>query len=190
MPPTSVWTDNDKTLLDWAIPFYWRHSGSEPKVLDATFGRGVMWRNSIIPHIGMDANTAASVYGDNTRMPFVAEAFDVIIYDPPHMEDVGNYVTYMQYGSNSNQYPAFATEAQRVLRRDGIVLAKIADQVHSGKAQWQHVDLMKAAIGAGLVCCDLIVKVRAAPRIDPKWIHVWHARKRHSYWLVFRKGDC
>jgi hypothetical protein len=33
------------------------------------------------------------------------------------------------------------------------------------------------------------VKVRKGPIVDPKWQTAHHARRRHSYWLVFRKSN-
>jgi hypothetical protein len=33
------------------------------------------------------------------------------------------------------------------------------------------------------------VKIRKGPIIDPKWKTAYHARRRHCYWLIFRKSS-
>jgi hypothetical protein len=41
----------------------------------------------------------------------------------------------------------------------------------------------------GFYACDCIIKVRKGPIIDVRWKVAHHARKRHCYWLVFRKSN-
>ena len=51
-------------------------------------------------------------------------------------------------------------EAYRVLRDEGILLAKIADYVHNHRYQWAHVELIKAGQEVGFTACDCVIKVR------------------------------
>ena len=85
-------------------------------------------------------------------------------------------------------YPPFALEAFRVLRREGILLAKIADYVHGHRYQWAHIEFTQAARKVGFCACDCIIKVRKGPIVDPRWKNAHHARRQHCYWLVFRKS--
>ena len=80
-------------------------------------------------------------------------------------------------------------EAARILRAEGVVLAKITDNVHRGKNWWEHVAFILYASGI-LQVCDLIIKTRKGPMMDPKWKNAYHARKRHTFWIICRKGKC
>ena len=44
--------------------------------------------------------------------------------------------------SFSHTYPAFMSEAWRVLADDGVLLCKIADYIHNHRYQWAHIDLI------------------------------------------------
>lgn len=60
-------------------------------ILDATINRGRFWTGNNYPVIGLDINHRyrPHVVGDNMRMPFRSEAFEVVIYDPPHIPNQG-----------------------------------------------------------------------------------------------------
>jgi len=198
----SVWDGEDAELLERLLSFYPR---KRPKrILDATVNGGRFWRGSTRSIIGMDIQPQykPKLVGDNSQMPFRGEAFDVVVYDPPHIPNQGrdNQKDFtVRFGlvqkssketgySFSHTYPAFVREAYRVLRPEGVLLCKIADYIHNHRYQWAHVDLIQAAVAAGFQPCDCIVKVRKGPIIDPKWIVAHHSRRQHCYWLVFRKS--
>lgn len=86
----------------------------------------------------------------------------------------------------------FFKEAKRILKENGIVLAKIADIVHNHKYQWQHVDFIIAAREIGLTPCDMIIKAdpNAGNLSSSKWKNIKHVRKAHCYWIVCRSGTC
>ncbi len=202
--PSSVWEGNDSGLLSWAIPFY--HGIYDPIILDCTYGKGTFWKgfergtlfgSDLISKALIPMGWWPVVVADFRSLPFRNRTFDVVVFDPPHLTDGGKgslyserYETGEKAKNISYLFPPFLREAKRVLRPNGIVLAKIADQVHGGKSQWQHVDFMRDAEEAGLTVCDMIVKVRKSAVIDPKWKNVYHARKRHAMWIVCRKGKC
>jgi DNA modification methylase len=151
----------------------------------------------------MDFRHRPQIVGDNASMPFGAGAFDVVVYDPPHVPNQGrdkskDFNTRFGLGSRaskesdynfSHTYPSFLQEAWRVLSPDGVLLCKIADYIHNHRYQWAHVDLIDAARAVGFLACDCIVKVRKGPIVDPKWQVAHHTRRQHCYWLVFRKSD-
>jgi hypothetical protein len=88
-------------------------------------------------------------------------------------------------------FDAFLAEARRVLvPQTGVVLAKIADQIHGSEYQWQARALQNKAEEHGLSCCDLILSVRwsRGGLLDPRWLHVNHVRQVHCYWLALRNG--
>ncbi len=136
-------------------------------------------------------------------MPFDDRSFDVVVYDPPHVPNQGrdkakDFNTRFGLGTRSTKengysfthtYPPFMAEASRVLVEEGILLCKIADYVHNHRYQWAHVELILAGQAAGFTACDCIIKVRKGPIIDPKWKRAHHTRRRHCYWIVFRKSS-
>lgn len=201
-PLTSVWDGEDADLIEKMLTFYPRETPR--RILDATMNIGRFWRGSRHLVIGLDIDERhrPSIVGDNTRMPFIADSMDVVIYDPPHVPNQGKdrrkdfstrFGLVLKAGpdrgySISYLYQPFAAEAHRVLKPEGVLLCKVADYVHNHRTQWAHVDMILAARSAGFVACDCIVKVRKGPIVDPKWRVAHHARHRHCYWLVFRKS--
>ncbi|MBI4569768.1 MAG: hypothetical protein HY719_15355 [Planctomycetes bacterium] len=175
------------------------------RILDATVNQGRFWVGSSRPVVGMDINPRykPDVVGDNRAMPLAADEFDVVVYDPPHVPNQGKdrlkdfnkrfglgEKSPAENGYNfSHLYPPFMGEAFRVLRREGVLLCKIADYIHNHRYQWAHVEVVKAAQAAGFLACDCIVKVREGPIVDPKWKTAHHARHQHCYWLIFRKSN-
>lgn len=198
----SVWEGEDAPLIEQMLDFYARQ---EPGlILDATVNAGRFWRGSRRRVVGLDVDRkhGPTFQGDNTRMPFRNECFDVVVYDPPHVPNQGrdqqkDFNTRFglvlksgpAFGYNfSHLYPPFAVEAYRVLVPEGILLCKIADYIHNHRMQWAHIDMVQAARGAGFVACDCIIKIRKGPIMDPKWKIAHHARRQHCYWLIFRKS--
>ena len=175
------------------------------RILDATINGGRFWRGSNRPIIGMDveAKHRPNLVGDNSCMPFQKHAFDVVVYDPPHIPNQGKDKSKdfnIRFGlvlrsakengySFAHTYPPFLREAYRVLKPEGILFCKISDYIHDHRYQWAHVDLIQAAREAGFFPCDCIIKIRKGPIIDPKWKTAHHSRRQHCYWLVFRKSD-
>lgn len=202
-PLPSVWDGDDGELLEKMLDFYPR---SRPRlILDATVNRGRFWKGSDRPVVGMDIDSRhrPDVAGSGDRMPFKDAAFDVLVYDPPHIPNQGkdrDKDFHVRFGlgekssarngySFSHTFPPFMSEAYRVLAPEGVLLCKITDYVHNHRLQWAHIDLINAASAVGFCPCDCIIKVRKGPIVDPSWKRAHHARKHHCYWLVFRKSD-
>ncbi|HVN87298.1 MAG TPA: hypothetical protein VMW17_20890 [Candidatus Binatia bacterium] len=203
-PLSSVWIgEEDAELLEQLLRFYPR---KQPRrILDSTINSGRFWQGSRRTVIGLDIEHKyqPSVVGDNKLMPFCDGAFDVVVYDPPHVPNQGqdrskDFTVRFGLGGRSakefgytfaHTYPAFLNEAMRVLRREGLLLCKLTDYVHNHRYQWAHVDFICAAREAGFVPCDCVVKVRKGPIVDPKWKVAHHTRRQHCYWLVLRKSD-
>src|SRR5689334_3708117 len=88
-PLPSVWTGDDAELLEGLLTFYPR---TMPKrILDSTVNGARFWRGSKRRVIGIDIirKHRPTVVADNTNMPFRAESFDVVVYDPPHIPNQG-----------------------------------------------------------------------------------------------------
>lgn len=203
-PLSSVWERSDGELIEAMLTFY---PTIEPKpILDATYNAGRFWRDSTREVVSMDIDPQhkPQIVADNRLMPGVrSNRFGVVIYDPPHVGPQGRDKSVkrfdMDFGATmacgkdqgwslSYLYPPFLKQAQRVLKSEGLLLAKITDMVNNHKSKWAHVDFIRMAEEAGFTVCDLIVKIRKGPMASNKWKLAHHARKRHCFWIVCRNG--
>jgi hypothetical protein len=144
------------------------HAVPNPRILDASYGRGGIWRGMPYKPTRLDARALADadIVGDWDELAslFAPASFDVVVWDPPHVSDGGSGI--VGHGDWGDRYgtltpglkgrtiaPLFAPfleAARAVLQpRTGVVLAKVADQVHCGDHQWQFIDLVLAGRAAG-----------------------------------------
>jgi len=203
-PLSSVWEGSDADLLEQMLTFY---PTIPPRpILDATYNTGRMWKGSKRKVVSMDIDPQfkPDILGDNREMKGVrSKRFGVVVYDPPHVGPQGrdksrkrfdvDFGATIECGKEHNWnlsylYPPFLTQAKRVLKPDGLLLAKITDMVNNHRSKWPHCDFIQMAEDAGFVVCDLIIKVRTGPMKSNKWKEAQHARKRHSFWIICRNG--
>ncbi|HLI78534.1 MAG TPA: hypothetical protein VKV03_01055 [Candidatus Binataceae bacterium] len=204
-PLSSVWEGSDGELLEAMFGFY-ATIKPEP-ILDATYNAGRFWKDSRRNVVSMDIDPQYKpmIVGDNREMTGVPSAsFGAVIYDPPHVGPQGrdkskkrfdvDFGATVECGKEqdwnlSYLYPPFLKQAKRVLKPNGLLLAKITDMVNNHKSKWPHCDFMRMAEETGFTVCDLIVKIRSGPMVSTKWKEAHHARKRHCFWIVCRNGD-
>ena len=203
-PLSSVWEGSDRELIESLLRFY-PTIPVEP-ILDATYNAGRFWKGSSRHVVSMDIDPRhkPDILMDNRKMTGVkAKQFGVVIFDPPHVGPQGrdksrkrfdvDFGATMECGKEhdwnlSYLYPPFLKQAKRVLKPEGLLLAKITDMVNSHKSKWPHVDFIRMAEAAGFTVCDLIVKVRKGPMESSKWKVAHHARKRHCFWIICRNS--
>jgi SAM-dependent methyltransferase len=160
-PLSVVGTDQEALRALLAV-----HACPEPRILDVTHNRGRMWKG--LPYTPRRSDRDPTLHeqgftdtvADFRALPFDDGSFDVIVFDPPHIDHArgalpsDNWTE--RYGLKDEGYRAegtmvvdlfkpFLLEARRVLAPNGMVLAKIADAVHSHRYQWQHIALHDAA---------------------------------------------
>ena len=87
----------------------------------------------------------------------------------------------------SELYFQAGQEADRVLRDDGVCIVKCQDEVSANRQWLTHVEIINHYVTLGFYCEDLFVVVRTnRPGVSRLKKQV-HARKNHSYFLVFIK---
>lgn len=204
-PLSSVWSGTDGELIEAMLNFY--PSIDPEPILDSTHNAGRFWKDSPRKVVSMDIDPKhePQIVADNRIMKGVrANQFGVVVFDPPHVGPQGrdksvkrfdvDFGATMECGKEhgwtlSYLYPPFLKQAKRVLKPEGLLLAKITDMVNSHRSRWAHCDFMRMAEDAGFTVCDLIVKVRNGPMVSTKWKEAHHARKRHCFWIVCRNGS-
>jgi DNA methylase len=176
-------------------------------VADVTYGRGVFWRN--VPKgryhlLPTDLKTGV----DCRVLPYENEKLDCVVFDPPYMHTPGgtahvnhqNYESY--YGNNIatngsekkyheavlDLYFKTAHEAKRVLKPEGIFIVKCGDEVCANQQRLTHVELINEFCANGFVVEDLFVLLRNNRPGISRVLRQVHARKNHSYFIVFRKS--
>ncbi|HVX91309.1 MAG TPA: site-specific DNA-methyltransferase [Candidatus Paceibacterota bacterium] len=179
------------------------------KIADVTYGQGAFWRN-VDRHayhvVASDLKTGV----DCRRLPYGEASFDGVVLDPPYMHTPGgtahvNHQNFEQYYQNNGAgngtgakyheavlelYFAAAREAWRVLKNGGILIVKCQDEVCACKQRLTHVEIINELTLSQFVAEDLFVLLRTNRPGVSRILKQRHARKNHSYFLVFRKRPC
>ena len=84
-------------------------------------------------------------------------------------------------------YREAGREAYRVLRDNGILIVKCQDEVSANKQWLTHVEIINDYEELGFYTKDLFVVVRSNKPSVTRLKKQVHARKNHSYFLIFLK---
>lgn len=174
-------------------------------VADVTFGKGVFWRN--IPSEAYRLLQTDLADGTDCRnLPYKDASIDCVVFDPPYMHTPGgtahvnhqNYESYYQNNQAGSEkkyheavldlYYSAAREAHRVLREGGIYIVKCQDEVCANQQRLTHVEIINELGEYGFRVEDLFVVVRNGRPGVSRLLTQAHARKNHSYFLVFIKA--
>jgi tRNA G10 N-methylase Trm11 len=183
-------------------------------VADVTYGKGIFWKN--IPKgryelLATDIKTGV----DCRKLPYEDATIDCVVLDPPYMEGLyrrarshlagaGTYAAFRTTYSNGEQtiggspkyhdavldlYFKAGREAYRVLRKYGVLIVKCQDEVSANTQRLTHVEIINEFSSLGYHPKDLFVVVRSNRPAVSRIKKQEHARKNHSYFLVFVKTD-
>ncbi len=177
-------------------------------VADVTYGKGVFWKR--VPQGLYQMKASDLTQGIDCRsLPYEDQSIDCVVLDPPYMHTPGgtahvghqNYEGYYRNNTSKNGsgkkyheavldlYFKAADEAHRVLRKDGILIVKCADEVCANQQRLTHVELINDFTGKGFIVEDLFALLRNNHPGVSRILKQVHARKNHSYFLVFRKWN-
>lgn len=199
----SAHTGNNDELFPSIVNLY-IPKGS--RVADVTYGSGVFWRNVKKDHYELVASDIATGM-DCRDLPYDDASFDALVLDPPYMHTPGgtahqNHQNFEKYyrnnggeaGSEKKYHEAVldlyfraGREAWRVLKDEGIFIVKCQDEVCANQQRLTHVEIINEFATFGFACKDLFVLVRKGKPGVSRMLKQIHARKNHSYFLVFIK---
>lgn len=173
-------------------------------VADVTYGQGVFWRRVPTDTYRLMPSDLSS--GTDCReLPHQGASVDCVVFDPPYMHTPGgtahvehqNYEAYYRNNrANSDKkyheavldlYFSAAREAWRVLRSGGIYIVKCQDEVCANRQRLTHVEVINELATYGFIAEDLFVVVRNGKPGVSRVLQQAHARKNHSYFIVFLK---
>jgi hypothetical protein len=181
-------------------------------VADVTHGKGVFWKK--IPREDyLQKHSDLKTGMDCRKLPHSDGSLDCLVLDPPYMEGLyrrddslagaGSHDAFRDHYSNGERpddiegkwhdavlemYVKAALEALRVLKPKGILIVKCQDEVSAGIQRLTHVEIILNYLHLGLYCKDLFVIMRDNRPVASRVKKQLHARKNHSYFLVFQKG--
>nr|MDE0500645.1 DNA methyltransferase [bacterium] len=199
----SVFTDGNDRAFPRILDLYVKpHS----IVADVTYGKGVFWRR--VPPGLYDLRPTDIQDGIDCRdLPYEEGEIDCVVLDPPYMHSPGGtahkthspFEDYYRNNGSGNQtkskyheavlelYIDAGKEAYRVLRDRGVLIVKCQDEVCSNRQRFTHVEIMQAYNQMGFIAEDLFVVIRRNRPGVSRTVRQVHARKSHSYFLVFWK---
>ncbi|MHB1765550.1 MAG: DNA methyltransferase [Gammaproteobacteria bacterium] len=173
-------------------------------VADVTYGKGVFWRKVPVDAYNLLHSDIQSGV-DCRELPYEDTTIDCVVFDPPYMHTPGgtahvghqNYEGYYKNNiANSDKkyheavldlYFTAAREAWRVLRKGGVYIVKCQDEVCANQQRLTHVELINELQGCGFITEDLFIVLRNGRPGVSRLLTQAHARKNHSYFLVFLK---
>ena len=199
----SAYVDGNADVFPHILNLYVPHGQT---VADVTFGKGVFWRDVPADRYNL---LATDITGgvDCRQLPYEEASIDCVVFDPPYMHTPGGTAHSRQpafeehYRNNGtgnttdkkyhdavlDLYERSGVEAFRVLRERGVFIVKCQDEVCSNRQRFTHVEILQAYERLGFVAEDLFVVVRQNRPGVSSIIRQVHARKNHSYFLVFWK---
>jgi DNA modification methylase len=101
--------------------------------------------------------------------------------------DTENVGTKKWHAAVTDMYFKAGNEAYRVLRKNGIFIVKCQDEVSAGKQWLTHVEIINEYEKQGYYSKDLFIVMRTNRPSVSRLKKQVHARKNHSYFLVFIK---
>ncbi|WP_204623596.1 TRM11 family methyltransferase [Crenalkalicoccus roseus] len=180
-------------------------------VADVTYGQGVFWRK--VPPGRYRLLPSDLATGTDCRaLPYADASLDAVVLDPPYLEGLlrgraetrggqGSHGALRRFYASGQEAPGqgrwhqavldlyleAAAEARRVLRDHGILIVKCQDEVSANRQELTHVQIVTGLAALGFYARDLFVLVRPNRPGVARLLRQVHARKNHSYFLVFQK---
>jgi len=181
------------------------------EIADVTYGKGVFWKNVDLTKYVLHASDLQTGV-DCRKLPYQDGSLDCVVLDPPYMEGLyrrhqshlaggGSHKAFREHYSNCqstlggakyheavlDMYFKAGREALRILKDNGVLIVKCQDEVSANRQRLSHVEIINEYESLGFYTKDLFVLVRSNRPGISRLKKQFHARKNHSYFLVFVK---
>ena len=205
----SAYNDDNSEVFPHIIRL---HVPKGSKVADVTYGKGVFWRKIPEDEYKLFATDLKSGI-DCRKLPYANGEIDCVVLDPPYMEGLyrednsfagnGTHNAFREHYSNGTRpdqlankwheavlelYVKASIEAKRVLKKNGILIVKCQDEVSAGIQRLTHVEIILNLASLGFYAKDIFVVVRRNKPGVTRIVKQLHARKNHSYFIIFQLG--
>jgi hypothetical protein len=184
-------------------------------IADVTWGKGAFWK--LIPEGAYKTLFTDVQMGVDCRdLPYEDGSLDALVLDPPYMEGLFRQTTTEMAGNGSHSafrahysdgkatehvegapkwhdavldlYFQAGAEAKRTLRSYGVFIVKCQDEVSANRQRLTHIELINAWAD-DFYCKDVFIVTRGNRPGIVRLVKQEHARKNHSYFLVFVKRN-
>lgn len=165
--------------------------------LDPTYSKGVFYKNLPKPRICMDLHPQVPgvVEADARSLPLPSSSIKSIMFDPPFIAGgqtngkdgiiKNRFGYYKRIPELWKMYEEAIKEFKRVLEPNGILVFKCQDTVEDHKQYFSEYKIMSLALDAGFYPKDKFILLAKNRLVSPSQRIQQHARKFHSYFLVF-----
>ena len=193
----SVSYDQDE-IIRWIIKLYC----PDGIHLDPTYSKGNFYKNISPPELKFDINPCIEgvKQANCCNLPIENSSMRSIMFDPPFVaaipkgEAQGIITKRFSFYRNIqhemwDMYCSALSEFVRILRPGGTLIIKCQDTIDSSKQYFSHIEIHNMAVKLGLYAKDLFILVAKNRIIGKTHRNQQHARKYHSYFLVFKKEN-
>lgn len=189
------------------------HVPEGSKIADVTYGKGIFWKN--VPKGSYNLSATDIENGvDCRKLPYGNDSYDCMVLDPPYMEGLlrntvshkagsGTHYAFRKTYSNGDEsqsgpkwhaavvdlYHKAGQEAYRILRPGGVFIVKCQDEVSANRQWLTHVEIINDYEKMGFYIKDLFIVIRSNKPVISRLKKQVHARKNHSYFLIFIKSN-
>jgi ubiquinone/menaquinone biosynthesis C-methylase UbiE len=171
------------------------------RVLDTTYGRGRFWKQCDLTQFDLvtaDLELPAQVKCDFRHLPFPDAAFDHSVFDPPYVHCGRSTILRDRYNNgvttgtmNHNRiiamYKEGMRECARVTKGDGLIWVKCQDEIEHCCQRLSMCEVTLLGLSQGICVRDTYVLHPASKPVFQAR-RQQHARKNHSYLVVFEKA--
>lgn len=191
------------------------HVKKNSTIADITYGKGVFWKKVNLRDYNL-LHSDLKLGQSWDDLPYDNASMDAVVFDPPYMEGLyrktkkalagsGTHKSFQEAYSNGDlqsgktvrkyhdavleAYISVLPEVGRILKPSGKFIVKCQDEVSANRQKLTHVELIWAFENRGYYCKDLFVVIRRNSPVISRLIKQAHARKNHSYFLVFERQD-
>lgn len=164
--------------------------------LDPTYSSGQFYKKIPQPLYKFDLKPKYHYVqqADVRKLPFDDNSLNSIMFDPPFLAGISKRGGIMKerFGTYKNiqtdlwgMYHDAIKELHRILKPEGILVFKCQDTIDQRKQYLSHVQVINEAVHVGFYPEDIFILLARARIVNEK--KQYHARKYHSYFIVFRK---
>ena len=179
-------------------------------IMDVTYGKGNFYKykgKQIVPEpdikLDLIPKFADVIGADSSNLPIKDNSVGTIIFDPPFLatsprdgnlggEESNVIISSFGYLSSMKRLWSFYADSMRefyrVLTDKGYLVFKCQDSISSGTQFLSHVEIINKAVGIGFYPKDLFIVLAKSRIISRIHQNQKHARKFHSYFLLFQKN--
>ena len=167
--------------------------------LDPTYSKGVFYKKLKQPRYKFDTNPQMDDVskGDARDMPFQPDEIKSIMFDPPFVGGTigkgkkgiikSRFGIYKDIPTLWGMYQDALKEFYRILVGKGVLIFKCQDSVEHNKQYMSEYKIIKMALEIGFYPKDKFILLAKNRLVSPSQRVQQHARKFHSYFLVFIK---